>query len=135
MNPEGLLRYWENCHHRLEDDLRSRFLERVEVSRLLDLPTPVVMEAVAEHQKLQDALEAAENAMVVLAEKMAKSVDRGSEELNDISDETGTYRCVDCQAWLPLHEFEYQFNGETKVARRCAICRETRRRGSRRWRC
>lgn len=134
MNPEGLLRYWENCHFRLEDDLRSRFLRRVEVARLLDLPTSVVMEVVAKHQFLEDALDSAEKAMMVLAEKMAKGVDSASEELNDISDETCTYRCVDCQAWFPLHEFEYQYNGKTKVARRCASCRETRRRGSRRWR-
>ena len=46
----------------------------------------------------------------------------------------GNYRCADCRNYLSLREFEYVFEGETKVARRCKDCRTYRRkhRGQRR---
>jgi len=128
MDPDGLLRYWEECHHQLDDDLRSRFLRKREVLRLLALPNRVVMEVVSEHRRLHDALEAAEKAVMGLAEKRAKGVHQKSEELNRISDETGTYRCVACGVWFPLYEFEYQYDRQTNVARRCTECRGKRRR-------
>ena len=45
------------------------------------------------------------------------------EPLNLISQETGTYRCVDCGLWFPLEAFQFVRNGKTKVARRCEECR------------
>ena len=53
------------------------------------------------------------------------------EPLNRISDETGTYRCVDCHEWCSLEAFQYRFGGAIKVARRCEECRERRRNGKR----
>lgn len=39
----------------------------------------------------------------------------------------GRFLCADCHAYAPLSEFEYVFEGETKVARRCEDCRSYRR--------
>ena len=40
----------------------------------------------------------------------------------------GQFRCAECDKYLPLCEFEYVFEGETKVARRCEDCRSEWRR-------
>jgi len=39
----------------------------------------------------------------------------------------GRFLCADCEKFLPLHLFEYTFDGETKIARRCQPCRDYRR--------
>lgn len=39
----------------------------------------------------------------------------------------GRFLCADCERYYPLCEFEYVFEGETKVARRCEGCRAYRR--------
>lgn len=39
----------------------------------------------------------------------------------------GKFLCADCKKFLPLHLFEYEHEGETKLARRCQECRDYRR--------
>ncbi len=38
----------------------------------------------------------------------------------------GKYLCVDCDRYHSLIHFEYEHEGETKVARRCKACRDYR---------
>lgn len=126
--PEQLLRYWQECHGSLTDQQSERFLKRAEVQHLLNFPVRLLKEVLKKYQYLEHALDAASEIGTDVAEKRAKGVHLKSEELNTISDRTGTYRCVDCKGWKPLHEFEYQYDGKTKVARRCIACRRQRRR-------
>jgi hypothetical protein len=38
----------------------------------------------------------------------------------------GNYLCADCDRYHSLIHFEYEHEGETKIARRCKACRDYR---------
>jgi hypothetical protein len=39
----------------------------------------------------------------------------------------GRFLCADCEKFYPVIYFEYEYEGETKLARRCQACRDYRR--------
>lgn len=41
--------------------------------------------------------------------------------------EHGLYSCADCHQPKPLTAYQYRYDGQTRVARRCATCRAVRR--------
>jgi RNase P subunit RPR2 len=43
------------------------------------------------------------------------------------AEEGKEFLCKNCRAWWPRAEFEYVYNGETKLASRCKSCRDAMR--------
>lgn len=37
--------------------------------------------------------------------------------------EQGQFKCAECRQFKPLEDYQYEFRGEVKVARRCEFCR------------
>jgi RNase P subunit RPR2 len=48
------------------------------------------------------------------------------------ADEGKEFVCRNCRRWLPRSYFEYEFDGEVKLATRCDSCREENRQRYRR---
>ena len=62
--------------------------------------------------------------------RMRRRIDqwRSEEEKKaETQNEKGKYLCADCDKYYSLAFFEYEYKGETKVARRCEGCRTYRR--------
>ena len=56
MGPSAILKAWERCWGRLDDELRARFLARPEVAELQRHGERVVLPAIGKHQKLHEIL-------------------------------------------------------------------------------
>ena len=68
--------------------------------------------------------------MINRKNRMRRRIDqwRSEEEKKaEAQNEKGKYLCADCDKYYPLAFFEYEYKGETKVARRCEGCRDYRR--------
>ena len=63
----------------------------------------------------------------------AKCAQRELEKTAEQQNARGRYRCAECSRYEPLSTFEYEFKGETKVARRCKPCRQELRKLHGRW--
>ena len=68
------------------------------------------------------------------ASKQRRTAERARDDkrLEELADQ-GFYTCADCGRQHTIEAFQYVYDGETKVARRCESCRAVRR-ASRRYR-
>ena len=63
-------------------------------------------------------------------DNMRRRIDKwraAEEKKAEAQNEKGKYLCADCDKYYPLVFFEYEYKGETKIARRCEGCRDYRR--------
>jgi hypothetical protein len=62
--------------------------------------------------------------------KMSQRLARWQKEFEkeaEAENAKGKFLCADCEKFLSLIHFEYEYCGETKIARRCQSCRDYRR--------